>query len=100
MGNRTEVPERRINATRTTTSEDGLTDYELSELETTHVRGHSLIVPALPEVYTFGETHEEALRNAHEAIELALRGRQDAGEEIPTSDNPPVERITVSISAA
>jgi predicted RNase H-like HicB family nuclease len=60
----------------------------------------SVIVPALPEVHTFGETHEQALQNAHEAIELALRGRRDAGEEIPQSDGPRVERITVSIPAA
>ena len=60
----------------------------------------SVIVPALPEVHTFGETHEQALRNAQDAIELALRGRLDAGEEIPPSDEPRVERITVSIPAA
>ncbi|MBV8338984.1 MAG: type II toxin-antitoxin system HicB family antitoxin [Candidatus Eremiobacteraeota bacterium] len=60
----------------------------------------SVIVPALPEVHTFGETQEEALRNAREAIELALIGRRDLGEEIPPSDEPRVERITVSIPAA
>jgi predicted RNase H-like HicB family nuclease len=59
-----------------------------------------VIVPPLPEVHTFGETYEQALRNAHEAIELALRGRWDAGEEIPPSDEPRVERVTASIPAA
>jgi antitoxin HicB len=60
----------------------------------------SVMVPALPEVHTFGETPEEALKNAHEAIQLALICRRDAGEEIPPSDEPRVERITVSIPAA
>jgi antitoxin HicB len=39
--------------------------------------GYTVLVPALPEVVTYGETEEEALRMAHEAIEVALEVRRD-----------------------
>ena len=34
--------------------------------------GYTVLVPALPEVVTYGDTEEEALPMAREAIELAL----------------------------
>jgi antitoxin HicB len=42
--------------------------------------------PALPEVTTFGETEEDALRHAVGAIEEAIAGRISYGEQLP----PPV----------
>jgi len=60
----------------------------------------SVIVPALPEIHTFGETYQQALQNAREAIELALKGRRETGDDIPPSDEPRIERVTVSIPAA
>jgi predicted RNase H-like HicB family nuclease len=47
---------------------------------------YSIIVPALPEVHTFGATNEEALRMASEAIALALDYRRDNGLDIPPND--------------
>ncbi|MHB8177187.1 MAG: type II toxin-antitoxin system HicB family antitoxin [Vulcanimicrobiaceae bacterium] len=61
-----------------------------------------VIVPALPEIATFGASVEEALTMAHEAIELALAVRKDEGEEIPPSDSSAtrVEAIAVTLPAA
>ena len=50
--------------------------------------GYTVLVPALPEVVTYGETEEEALRMAHEAIELALEVRRDEGDDIPADIVP------------
>lgn len=43
----------------------------------------SVIVPALPEVHTFGDTPDAALHIAREAIELCLEYRRDNGLVIP-----------------
>ena len=43
-----------------------------------------MLVPALPEVVTEGDTEEEALANAREAIEAILEYRRDNGVPIPT----------------
>ena len=46
--------------------------------------GYSVLVPALPEVATEGETEVEALAMAREAIELALEYRRDHSMDIPS----------------
>jgi antitoxin HicB len=45
--------------------------------------GFTALVPALPEVVTEGDTEEEALANAREAIEAILEYRRDNGIPIP-----------------
>ena len=60
--------------------------------------GFSVSVPALPEIATQGETAEEALANAKEAIELVLTDRTERGEDIPDSDTDArIERVAVAI---
>lgn len=59
--------------------------------------GFTVLVPALPEIVTYGIDEAEALRMAHEAIEIALEVRRDDGEEIP-ADVVPLTR-TISIAA-
>jgi len=61
---------------------------------------YSIIVPALPEVHTFGTTTEEALRMASEAIALALDYRRDNGLEIPPSDAGRAQLVTITVPAA
>ena len=58
--------------------------------------GFVVTVPALPEVATCGDTHDEALANAREAIELAIEYRQELGEPIPDDLAPVVKRVTVA----
>ena len=42
--------------------------------------GYTVLVPALPEIVTYGIDEKEALRMAHEAIALALEVRREDGE--------------------
>jgi antitoxin HicB len=46
--------------------------------------GYTVIVPSLPSCVTYGETIEEAIQMAKEAIELYLESLQAHGEEIPS----------------
>jgi antitoxin HicB len=48
--------------------------------------GFTVRVPALPEIVTYGESEDEAIANAREAIELVLESRAERGEMIPPSD--------------
>jgi antitoxin HicB len=59
--------------------------------------GFTVLVPALPEIVTYGIDETEALRMAHEAIALALDVRRAEGDEIPT-DIVPLTR-TINIAA-
>lgn len=61
--------------------------------------GYTVLVPALPEVVTYGETEEEALRMAHEAIEVAIEVRRDEGDEIPADVVPLVRTVKVRQAA-
>jgi len=45
--------------------------------------GFTVRVPALPEIVTYGESEDEALAMAKDAIELVLQSRQERGEPIP-----------------
>lgn len=56
--------------------------------------GYSVFVPDLPSVATQGETREEALAMAKEAIEGYLEVMEEDGLPVP-----PVERGHVAISA-
>ncbi len=59
--------------------------------------GFTVLVPALPEIVSYGADEEEAMRMALDAIELALEVRRDDGDEIP-ADVVPLTR-TISIAA-
>jgi len=69
-------------------------------LEEMEEGGFLVHVPALPEVVTGGDTEEEALAMAREAIELVLESRRERGEAIPDEiGKPRVREVTVSIAA-
>ncbi|MBC5810875.1 MAG: type II toxin-antitoxin system HicB family antitoxin [Candidatus Eremiobacteraeota bacterium] len=63
---------------------------------------YNVIVPALPEIATFGTTPENALEMARDAITLSLEHRLERGLEIPPSDadSARLERVTVNLPAA
>lgn len=48
--------------------------------------GYTAIVPTLPGCITYGETIEESIAMAKEAIELYIESLQEDGEEIPTEE--------------
>ena len=58
--------------------------------------GFTVLVPALPEVVTEGDTEEEALANAQEAIRAILDYRRDHGIAIPADAQPEIRRVTVA----
>jgi antitoxin HicB len=58
--------------------------------------GFTVLVPALPEVVTEGDTEEEALENAQEAIRAILEFRRDRGLAIPDDAKPEVRLVTVA----
>ena len=52
--------------------------------------GYTVTVPALPGCITHGETVEEALANAQEAIAGHIAALRDLGEAVPVETTPPV----------
>lgn len=48
--------------------------------------GYTVIVPSLPGCVTYGDTIEEAIKMAKEAIELYIESLREHGEEIPTEE--------------
>ena len=61
--------------------------------------GFVVRVPALPEIVSYGETEDEALAMAKDAIELVLTSRKERGEEIPDGDEVVVHSVSVSVAA-
>ena len=49
--------------------------------------GFTAIVPVLPGCITYGESIDEAIAMAKEAIELYIEELQERGEEIPDDSN-------------
>jgi antitoxin HicB len=58
--------------------------------------GYTVLVPALPEVVTEGDTREEALANAREAIEAVLEVYRDEGWDIPADVQTEIEHLTIA----
>ena len=71
--------------------------YYRIRLEKEEEGGYTVIVPALKGCVTFGETVEEAIAMAKEAIEGYIETLIDLGKEVPT-DNDVLE-YTVSVVA-
>jgi len=55
--------------------------------------GYVVSVPALPGCVTEGETREEALANAREAIQLYVDDCRAAGDPIPTEDGKEIVEV-------
>lgn len=72
--------------------------YTVLLRKNTDVPGYSVMVPELLGCFTFGDTVEEALANAREAIECRLEAMAQDGEEIPVEEEPFVV-ATVSVEA-
>ena len=58
--------------------------------------GFTVLVPALPEVVTEGETEAEALKMTEEAIRAVFAYRRDHGLPIPVDAPPAVRQIKVA----
>jgi antitoxin HicB len=58
--------------------------------------GFTVLVPALPEIVTEGDTEEEALAMAEDAIRLVLEDRAARGEDIPSGASTRIRKVTVA----
>jgi len=58
--------------------------------------GFTALVPALPEVVTEGDTEEEALAMAKDAIQLVLAHRKENGIPVPADAAPSLRKVTVA----
>ncbi|HLW91198.1 MAG TPA: type II toxin-antitoxin system HicB family antitoxin [Roseiarcus sp.] len=58
--------------------------------------GFTVLVPALPEAVTEGETEKEALANAEEAIRAVLEYRRAHELPIPADASPEIRRVTIA----
>jgi antitoxin HicB len=83
---------------QSTRGRNGVTaNYSFSViLEPQEEGGFSVLVPALPEVVTEGDTEAEALANAEEAIRAIVSYRRDRGIAIPLDAPPEIRRVTVA----
>jgi predicted RNase H-like HicB family nuclease len=58
--------------------------------------GYIVLVPTLPGCITYGESMDEAVSNAKEAVELYIESLVAKGEPIPTEENTFEYSVTVS----
>lgn len=61
--------------------------------------GYTAIVPALPGCVTFGQSIDEAIAMAHEAIELYIESIEAHGEPVPDglfADEAEIDRIVIA----
>jgi predicted RNase H-like HicB family nuclease len=58
-----------------------------------------VIVPAFPEIHTFGDSVAQALEMARDAIELSLAYRHDKGLDIPPPDAGVARLESVAVPA-
>jgi len=59
--------------------------------------GFSVIVPAIPEICTFGGTLSEAREMAEDAIRCFLESAVKTGEAIPQDIEPALEQVAVTV---
>ena len=83
-------------------SEDGLRESRMKSYNYTVILqplpegGFSVLVPAIPEICTFGENAEEARRMAEDAIRCFLESALKTGEPIPRDIEPALEQVAVT----
>lgn len=65
--------------------------------------GYNVVVPAIPEICTFGETLAEARAMAEDAIRCYIESQMELGEDIPEDvvihQNPVKEQVAVKFAA-
>ena len=57
--------------------------------------GYTVIVPSLPGCVTFGDTLEEGIEMAKEAIQLYIESLKEHGEPVPTEEGILEYNLTV-----
>ncbi len=57
--------------------------------------GYTVTVPSLPGCVTYGDTIEQAIKMAREAIELYIESLKEHGQEVPTEEGTFEYTLTV-----
>jgi antitoxin HicB len=60
--------------------------------------GYNVIVPAIPEICTYGETLDEARAMAKDAVQCFIESAIKAGEAIPQDVKPTVEELAITLA--
>jgi predicted RNase H-like HicB family nuclease len=60
--------------------------------------GYAVIVPAIPEITSFGETLAKARTMAQDAIRCFPESAMKTGEPIPKDVEPATERVEVTLA--
>ena len=60
--------------------------------------GYNVIVPAIPEICTFGETRVEAREMARDAIRCFIESALQVGDKIPDDVDTPTEHLAITVS--
>jgi len=68
-------------------------------LEPEEEGGFTVRVPALPEIITYGETEQQALAMAEDAIRLVLDDCAARGEPLPSGAPPRIREVKVTLAA-
>jgi len=68
-------------------------------LEPEEEGGFTVRVPALPEIVTYGETEQQALAMAEDAIRLVLEDCAARGEPLPSGAPPRILQVKVTLAA-
>lgn len=61
--------------------------------------GFDVIVPAIPEICTFGETLEEAREMAEDAIKCYIESALELNEPVPKDSEVSLEKIAVKVTS-
>ena len=61
--------------------------------------GYTVTVPILPGCVTYGETVDEAIAMAREAVEVYVESLRKRGEEVPTEEGLLEYRLTIEAHA-
>ncbi len=63
--------------------------------------GYQVIIPAMPEIITYGRTLEEARQMAHDAVACHIQGLLKDGEEVPDDpfvrEQPIRDELTITV---
>ncbi len=84
--------------TKSVSNQEPVREYSYTVVyEKLPVGGYNVIVPAIPEICTFGETAEEAREMAKDAIRTYLESARQTGEPIPDDIQSATGRIALSL---
>jgi antitoxin HicB len=61
--------------------------------------GYDVIVPAIPEICTFGDTIKEAREMAEDAIRCFIESALELNEPIPIDSEVSLEKVAVKVSS-